>query len=101
MESNDNNDEERERHETPKRRTDGGVTEEKDADLPQLKSEIRKFDFPPRKFDSTWFVFDLFHVKSNLHGVRHIQYFLFCVNHVELNIRGGKSNLQISRQLEC
>ena len=69
--------------------------------LPQLKSEIRKFDFPPRKFDSTWFVFDLFHVKSNLHGVRHIQYFLFCVNHVELNIRGGKSNLQISRQLEC
>lgn len=71
------------------------------GDLPQLKSEIRKFDFPPRKFDSTWFVFDLFHVKSNLHGVRHIQYFLFCVNHVELNIRGGKSNLQISRQLEC
>ena len=45
------------------------------ADLPQLKSEIRKFDFPPRKFDSTWFVFDLFHVKSNLHGVRHIRYF--------------------------
>ena len=51
----------------------GGKSNLVAPDLPSattLKSEIRKFDFPPRKFDSTWFVFDLFHVKSNLHGVR-------------------------------
>jgi hypothetical protein len=26
------------------------------VDLSQLKSEIWRFDFPPRKFDFTWFV---------------------------------------------
>ena len=33
-----------------------------EEDLPQLKSEIWRFDFPPRKFDSTGLCFTLFHV---------------------------------------